>query len=343
MKVLAGDVGGTHARLAVFEGEDEETLSPVRSETLDSGAHSGLVPIVREFLSDGEGSPDAACVAVAGPVRNGVVQLTNLGWELDVRSFADEIGVPGATIINDFDAIAYGIFRLDDRDVEVLQEGEPRPRAPMAIIGAGTGLGQGYLTWHDGRYRIHSSEGGHADFPARTPLEAELRAHLRRIHGHVSSERVVSGPGLQAVYEFLRDTGQAEEREEVRRQIGAGDGPAVISRWGRAGTDELSRRALNLFVSAFGALAGNLALTVLAEGGVWVAGGVAPEIVDALRDGPFMESFRAKGRMRDLMERIPVKVVLNEEVGLLGAASAAALNASGPSTRATPRAAGPPG
>lgn len=323
MKILAGDIGGTHARLALFERADDGSLSPLETETFESSAYAGLVPIVREFLESTGTRPDAACLGIACPIQDGVCRLTNLHWEVDTRTFGRDVGVPGARLINDFDAVGYGLLRLGPDDVEVLQRGTPKERAPMAVIGAGTGLGEGYLTWHDGRYRVHASEGGHVDFAPRTPREAELLAHLRRRWDHVSYERVVSGPGLLTTYEFLRDAGYAPEREEVRREIDAGRGPVAISERARDGTDELSRKTLDIFVAAFGAQAGNLALTVQAEGGLWVAGGIAPDILDELAAGPFLESFRAKGRMEPLMERIPVRVVLNEDVGLLGAASAA--------------------
>lgn len=323
MKVLAGDIGGTHARLALFEREEDGSLSLLEGRRYESPAYPGLVPIVREFLETTGTRPGAACFGVACPIQEGVCRLTNLDWEIDTRTFGRDVGIPDARLINDFDAVGYGLLLLEADDVEILQAGRPKSRAPMAVIGAGTGLGEGYLTWHHGRYHVHASEGGHVDFGPRTPLEADLAAHLRERYGRVSYERIVSGPGLLNIYEFLRDAGYAGESEEVRRELEAGRGSIVISERGRARTDELSRKALEIFVSAFGAQAGNLALTVQAEGGVWVAGGIAPDLLDELRAGPFLESFRAKGRMADLMERIPVRVVLEEKVGLLGAASAA--------------------
>lgn len=323
MRVLAGDIGGTSARFALFEDRDADGLSPVVSRTYQSAAFDGLEPLVREFLAELDGPPDAACLGVACPITDGVCRLPNLGWEVDARTFGDQIGLPGIRLINDFDAIGHGLARLGEEDVAELQEGRPDPDRTIAVVGAGTGLGVGYVTREGTVRRVHSSEGGHVDFAPRGPLEAELLAWLAETHGHVSYERVVSGPGLAAIYRFLRDTGRVPEREAVAREIEAGEAPEVISRHGLAGTDPLSRRALDAFVSVYGAQAGNVALLFQAEGGLYLAGGIAPAILDRLRDGPFMPAFLDKGRMTRLMERIPVRVILNERVGLLGAASAA--------------------
>lgn len=323
MRVLAGDVGGTHARLAVFEMHGDRPVA-VRRRTFRSREYPGLAAIVREFLEEVGDRPEAACFGVACPVTDGSCRLPNLDWEMEASSFAREIGIEGTRLVNDFDAVGHGLECLGEEDVEELQRGEPRERAATALIGAGTGLGHGYLTWHGGRYHVHSSEGGHADFAPRSPLERELLGYLGDRFGRVSWERVLSGPGLVNLYDFLRESGRGTERPEVRREMDREDAARVISLHGLRGTDELCARALDLFVSAYGAQAGNLALAVKAEAGVYVAGGIAPAILEKLRAGAFMEAFRSKGRLSYLLERIPVRVIVNPDVGLLGAAAAAA-------------------
>lgn len=325
MKVLAGDIGATNARLALFEVDPTgaERPAPLVEEVCPSGAFAGLAAAARAFLDAGEVSPEAACFGIPGPVTGDVYRLPNLGWEVREAELAAALGIESLRIINDFDAVGHGLAYLSEDEVAELQAGRPRTRAPIALLGAGTGLGTGYLTWHDGRYRVHSSEGGHADFAPRDPLECELLEWSAARHGRVSWERILSGPGLVDLYRFLRQRGEAPEREAVRREMERDEAARVISSHALAGTDPLCERALELFVSAFGARAGDLALTIQAEGGVYLAGGIAPEILPKLREGPFLEAFRAKGRLSELMERIPVRVILNTDVGLLGAAGAA--------------------
>jgi len=323
-RVLAGDVGGTHARLAVFEvGGGLPRL--VTETVFASGEHDGLESVVAGFLGQTGAKVERACIAVAGPVEDGVYRFPNLGWEIRVDGFGARVGITRVRLINDFEAVGYGIPALEPGHVLTLQRGRPDSRGPLALIGAGTGLGEGYLVWDDGGYVVHASEGGHADFAPGDPTQEALLGHLRRRYGHVSWERVVSGPGLTNIYEFLRDSGAAAETEEVRREMESGEDAAeVISRHGVRGGDLLCSEALRVFVRAFGAQAGNLALTLGATGGVYVAGGIAPKILDFLSDGPFMEAFRGKGRLSELMEEYPVRVVTNDGVGLLGAAAVAA-------------------
>lgn len=331
MIVLAGDVGGTNARLALVAVDpDAPRARIVRDRVRPSDEHGGLAPVVRAFLDEvGEDAPEGACLAVAGPVRDGRARLPNLGWELDARELAAAVGMPGLRLINDFDAVAWGLELLGPDDVAVLQPGSPDPDGVRAVIGAGTGLGEGFVVRSRGRWDVHSSEGGHVDFAPRTPLQCRLWAFLRERHDRVSWERVVSGPGLVAVYEFLREEGVAPEDPDVRRAMEEGDPAPVISRHALRDDDPLSARALDLFIDAYGARAGNLALTVQATGGVWIAGGIAPAILDRLRDGGFIRAFRAKGRMSELVESIPVRVITNTDVGLLGAALAGARAGAG--------------
>lgn len=322
MRVLAGDIGGTHARLSIVEIGDEGWEIQEERE-YDSNAFEGLAPVVRRYRTEVQQEVDTASFGLACPIEDGICRLTNLDWEIDASSFGDEIGIPDARIVNDFNCVGYALRFLGPDDLVELQPGTPREHGPIAVIGAGTGLGQGFLVWHDGRYRVQASEGGHVDLAPRSPLGWELVEHLREKYGHVSYERVVSGPGMVDVYEFLAESGYAEERDVTREEMNERDAAEVISDHGLAGDDPLCVRALDIFVELFGAQAGNLALTVRADGGVYLAGGIAPQITDRLRNGPFLDAFRSKGRMSDLVADVPVWVIVNPRVGLIGAAAAA--------------------
>jgi len=323
MKVLAGDIGGTHARLALVDVTGE-TARILHEGRFPSRSAPGLAPIVRGYLAQTRAAPERACFGIAGPVVDGECRTPNLPWTVSASALAADIGIPHTAIINDFDAAGFGLSRLRPSDLVTLQAGTPVAHGAIALIGAGTGLGEGFLTWDGDRYRVHASEGGHVNFAARNDVEWGLRNSLMDEFGHVSYERVLSGPGLAQLYVHLAATGVAAERAEVRREMEQGDPAAVVSRHGLAGDDPLCVRALDLFASAYGSQAGNLALTVLATGGVYVAGGIAPRIVAKLQDGTFMAAFRSKGRLSDLAARIPVHVIVSPDVGLLGAAVAAA-------------------
>ena len=322
MRVLAGDIGGTHARLAVVD-VDERRVHIVREARYPSSEYPSLAPVVRTFLDAGSDAPERAAFGVAGPVSEGRVSTPNLPWTLDERRLSREIGIPRPRLLNDLDAIARGTARLDASDVVTLQDGTPNEDGTIALIGAGTGLGEAFVV-HDGAApRTHPSEGGHAGFAPRTSLERELLAWLAAELGHVSAERVISGPGLEHIYRFLAEREPAREQRAVRDAVDD-EGAAAISRRGLDGSDALCVQALDIFVGAYGAQAGNLALTVLATGGVFLVGGIAPAIVKKLMDGTFLAAFRDKGRMSDMMQRMPVHVVMNDDVGLYGAAIAAA-------------------
>jgi glucokinase len=322
--VLTGDVGGTHARLAIYEvGEGKPRL--VRESIHDSAAYDGLESVVEDFLRTTGAHVTRACIAVAGPIAGGVYRFPNLGWEIRAQGFGSRVGIPGLRLVNDFEAVGYGIPVLEPDDLATLQEGGPVEHGPIVILGAGTGLGVGYLVWCDGSWSVHASEGGHADFAPADPTQVGLLHRLRARHGHVSWERVVSGHGLAEAYAYLRDTEAAPEGAAVRDALAAGQDPGeVITHHALHGGDALCAGTLDLFVRAFGAQAGNLALTLGATGGVYIAGGIAPKILDRLREGDFLEAFRAKGRLADLMASYPVRVVVEETVGLLGAAVVAA-------------------
>lgn len=323
MRVLAGDIGGTNARLAIVavDGVRARVEREQRSASRDA---PGLAPIVQAFLAETGVTLEAACFGIPGRVIDGVGRPPNLPWTIDERELAAAIGIPHTSIINDFDAVGHGLALLETKDVETLQRGEPVAHGPVALIGAGTGLGESFLTWDAGGYRVHASEGGHAGFAARDDIEWGLHRALQDEFGHVSVERVVSGPGLIAIYRHLVAAGAGVEAGVVRNEMGQQDPAAVIVRHGLAGTDPLCVAALDRFTALLGAEAGDLALTVLATGGVYIAGGIAPRIVARLRTGPFLAAFRAKGRLAAFVARVPVHVVVNPDVGLLGAAAVAA-------------------
>jgi glucokinase len=325
MRVLAGDIGGTNARLAILEvGPGPDAVRPVQEQRYPTQGAPGLAPLVLRFLTDVGTVPERACFGIAGPVVDGECRTPNLPWTVNARALGADIRIPHTEIINDFRAVGYGLARLGPSDLVTLQPGTPDAHGTIALIGAGTGLGEGFLVWDGTRHRVHSSEGGHVNFAARDPLEWGLRNALLDEYGHVSYERVLSGPGLVRLYRYLADTGFAAEQAAVRREMEAEDPAAVVSRHGLAGDDALAVKALDLFASAYGSQAGNLALTVLATGGVYLAGGIAPKIVAKLADGEFLASFCRKGRLSDLAARIPVHVIVSPDVGLIGAAVCAA-------------------
>lgn len=322
MTVLAGDIGGTHARLALVDvGEGRPRVLEERE--YPSAEFAGLAPIVQRFLADVHRAPERAAFGVAGPVVDGAVATPNLPWALDERRLAATIGVRSVRLLNDLDAIARGVFHLGAADVFTLQEGTVVAHGAVAFIGAGTGLGEAFAVWNGVAYRTFASEGGHAGFAPNGPLERELLGALAADRSHVSIERVLSGPGLVSIYRFLAARSPERERQAVRDAI-AREGPAVVSRHALAATDPLCVDALDLFARVYGVTAGNLALTVLATGGVYLVGGIAPAISSKLADGAFLAAFRDKGRLSELMHRIPVHVVMNGDVGLYGAAMAAA-------------------
>ena len=323
MIVLAGDVGGTNARLATVE-LNGHTARVARQNTYPSREYPAFTPIVRRFCEEIESRPDRACFGIACPVVGDDCAAPNLPWTINARKLAEEIEIPRTAIINDFVAVGYGIEMLGPPDLTTLQEGSPTPQGPIALIGAGTGLGQGFLLWEGDRYRVLPSEGGHGDYAPRGELQTGLLGFLRRRFDRVSWERLLSGAGLVNLYNYLLASGQSLELASVRSEMEKEDPAAVIARHGLARTDALSDRALDLFCEILGAQAGNLALTVIATGGVYLAGGIAPRIVERLKSGPFLTAFRDKGRLSGLLSRIPLHVIMNPNVGLLGAAAVAA-------------------
>ena len=321
MRVLAGDVGGTNARLAIVDVAAERAAI-VHEKKYPSRDFAGLAPIVSRFRAEVGEEPDRACFGIACPIVGEVCKAPNLPWTVNARELAAAIGVPRTRIINDFDAVGYGLPLMRGADLITLQEGKAAPRGSIALIGAGTGLGQGYLTWDGDRYRVHSSEGGHADFAPADDLGSDLGRWLRAQYGHASWERVLSGPGLVNVYRFLVAGGGAES-PAVKQEMAKEDPAAVVTRHGLEGSDALCAKALDVFASCFGAQAGNVALAVLASGGVYLAGGIAPRIAAKLKGGAFTAAFRNKGRLSGFLAKLPVHIIVNTNVGLLGAAVAA--------------------
>jgi glucokinase len=300
--ICAGDIGGTNTRLALFTLDGR---GPLRVETYPSAEYEGLAPMLEAFLAANPADVRHACFGVAGPVRDGRSETMNLAWPVDAASLADQLGLDGIALINDVEANAYGVAALTDEDFAVLNEGDPDAVGNAAVISAGTGLGEAGLYWDGERHRPFATEGGHGDFAPRGRLQSEFHDWLAGEHGHVSYERVCSGMGLANIYRFLG--GPEAEPHEI--SAGALDG-----------ADELASRALDLMVSIYGAEAGNMALRLMAVGGVYLGGGIPPKIVSKLFDGSFMQAFTDKGRCASLLEAIPVRVILNDRAALLGAA-----------------------
>jgi glucokinase len=323
--ILAGDIGGTNTRLAFFD-PGQPPMKPVALEVFPSREHAGLEELIEQFLAKHNLPVTSACFGIAGPVRNGQCETPNLPWKVDSHHVAEALHLEKVHLLNDLEANAHGIALLAETDFIVLNAGSPGESGNCALISAGTGLGEAGLLFEEGHYHPFPSEGGHADFAPRNELEIELLRYLLNEHGHVSYERVLSGPGLYNIYRFLRDSGKASEPPELAEAIEHGDPSAAISKSALNGTADISVQALNIFVSVYGAEAGNLALKVMAIGGMFVGGGIAPKIAAKLQDGTFMQAFVTKGRVSPVLESIPVRVITNDLTALLGAARVASLD-----------------
>lgn len=318
-RVLAADVGGTHTRVLLADSDGVQCAA-VREQHYISAAWPDLLPILRDFLAAETAPPQRACLAIAGPITAATsaqrAEVTNLPWSLDSRVLADALGLARITLVNDFAAVGLGVVALHDTDVLTLQDGEPQPLAPRAVLGAGTGLGQALLVRCGEHYEILPTEGGHADFAPQDDLQVDLLRALQRDHGHVSYERLVSGAGLVFIYRFL----QQAQATGTAANLADDGAAAAISAAALAGSDPLAVQALDTFIRIYGAQAGNLALACLPFGGLYVAGGIAPKILVKLREGSFLAAFNAKGRMQSVTRRIPVRVITHPNPGLLGAA-----------------------
>jgi glucokinase len=316
--VLAGDIGGTKTSVALFSVHGDK-LRIEAERNFPSKQYSGLTPILEEFGVHKQ-MIEAACFGIAGPVVDGRVKTTNLPWIIDSQLLCQALKLETVYLLNDLEAAAYGVFTLEDDEFYFLNQGTLHHTGNKALIAAGTGLGQAIL-YDDGRhFRALPSEGGHADFAPRDELEIELLRYLLARFGHVSYERVLSGPGLFNIYRFLKESRGMEEPPWLAKHFAAGDDPgATISQAALAGKAEICVKALDLFVSIYGAEAGNMALRFKSVRGLYVGGGIAPKILQKLKDGTFMRSFIDKGRYTELLAAMPVQVVLNPQAGLRGA------------------------
>lgn len=318
--ILAGDIGGTKANLALVDATGEG-LEVVRERRYETARFDGLDEVAREFLAEGDEPVERACFGVAGPVIGETIELTNAGWSVDRSALRAAIEVERVDFLNDLEATAYGLDALEDDQVEALADGEPRG-VTAGLIAAGTGLGMAIVTHLDGRAFALASEGGHADFAPRNDEEVALWRFLRARHGHVSAERVVSGPGIRAIYDFLEETGREPVPEWLAERLAAAEDPsAAISEAAIGGEAPICERAMTIFVDCYGAAAGDLALTALALKGLYVGGGIAPSVLPLLQDGDrFLRAFREKGRLKELLDPVPVLVVLETRAAVLGAA-----------------------
>ena len=327
--ILSGDIGGTNARLAYFDVRDGQ-LSLVTEQVYPSREHSGLDEIVAKFVASQPQKPDLACFGVAGPVRNGRVEASNLPWIVETSNLARELNLPSTIVINDLEANAWGIPELKEKDLIPLNRGSGAPSGNQAVVAAGTGLGEAGMYWDGRQYRVFASEGGHCDFAPRNELEIDLLRHLSARFGHVSVERIVSGPGLVNVYRFLRDTHRGDEPSWLTEDMTQRDPAAAITAAALSGKSPLAENAVDLWISIYGAEAGNVALKLMATGGVFLGGGIAPRLASRLPGLLFMQAFVSKGRMQRLLETIPVKLIIYDKIALFGAARYALAHAPAP-------------
>jgi glucokinase len=327
--ILAGDIGGTHTRIALFEPSNNK-LRMVLEQVYPSRDHKGLDEILRLFIQQHPSDVNAACFGIAGPIINQVVSTPNLPWVINETQLSQQTGIRQLWLINDLQAHASGVGDLDGADFVALNSAAPQP-GNSALIAAGTGLGEAGLYWDGAVHHAFPCEGGHCDFAPRNDLEVALLQYLMKKFGRVSYERILSGPGLRNIYDFLRDTRVEAETSELKTELAqAADAVPVISQHALNGDSAICVRALGIFVDVYGAEAGNLALKMLATGGLFISGGIAGKILARLQGPEFLEGFTAKGRLKPLMETMPVKVITNDKVGLLGAARYAQLKLSAP-------------
>ena len=316
--ILAGDVGGTKVNLAFYKHEGQN-LIPAGVQSYPSQQFTSLQAVLDALKRDRPETIDAAAFGIAGPVVNDRCKVTNLQWDIDAAELRAQLGVP-VGLLNDMEATAYGMLQLRPEERVVLQKGVVQERAAIGVIAAGTGLGECALVWDGYRYRAMPSEGGHADFAPRNLIESDLLAFLLKRHDHVSCERLLSGSGVHVLYEFLLERSRKAAPVWLKEEMAKEDPAAVVSRAAMAGKDPTCREALDLFVRIYGSEAGNIALKFLARGGVYVGGGIAPKILASMTSGAFVDAFNAKGRFVDFMKQIPVVVITNDRIALVGAA-----------------------
>lgn len=320
--LLAGDIGGTNARLRLYDLGGAEILEEA---TLPSAKAKSLEDLLLPYLEKRKIEVRVAVLGLAGPVKGGVAKTTNLPWIVSERRLSQKLGIGKVRLINDLTAIALGCARMPPGDFEMLHEGKPTKKANLAVIAAGTGLGEALLVWDGEGYVPCASEGGHSSFAPRTLKEADLLAYMRHRTpgGHVSVERIVSGPGLGSIYDYLLTLPGREEPASVTKRLAKGDRNAAITELGLSGASEVAREALELFANAYGAEAGNLVLKGLALSGLYIAGNIAKAVLPSHREA-FLQGMFDKGRMQPLLEDVPVAIVLDERAGLAGAGHLAA-------------------
>ena len=322
--ILAGDIGGTKVNLASFDPENPK-LAPENLGTYSSHEYASLEAMARRFVADHSAKLEYGCFGVAGPVRKGRAEVTNLPWIVDAQELMRAFNLKQVWLINDLEANAHGIAGLGPEDLVVLNQGDREAIGNAAIIAAGTGLGEAGLFWDGNHHLPIASEGGHAEFAPRTDVDMELLRYLRTRFGQVSWEHVLSGPGSFNIYQFLRDTGRGKEPAWLAEEFRKVDPPIAITRAALDGKCELCSQTLDLLVRYYGMEAANLGLKMLATAGVYVGGGIAPRIIRKIQDGSFLKSFVGEGRMKNLLSAMPVRVIMNDKTALIGAARYAAL------------------
>lgn len=319
-KLLAGDVGATKTILGIYAAE-QGAREPLAEATFSSSHYPSLGALVSAFLAEANLEVQDAVFGVAGPVIDGQTTISNLSWRIEQGELKEALRLRSVILINDVESAAQGVPLLQPADLETLNKGEPVKDGTKAVIAPGTGLGEAFLTWDGTRYQAHASEGGHADFASTNLLEDDLVQQLRDQWGHVSYERICSGKGIPYIYAYLRESGYAEEPAWLAQELTDTDDPtALIVTAALDNKAQLCIDTLRLFVSILGAEAGNLALKVMAMGGVYLGGGIPLRIISVLKKGTFMEAFCRKGRLSELMSRIAVYVILEPRVALIGAA-----------------------
>jgi glucokinase len=317
---LAGDIGGTKTNLAIFAYQDQR-LKILKNASYPSRGHATLTEIVKHFLGTEYGSIQHACFGVAGPVQGGVVRVTNLPWTVDAAALQMELGFQRVSLLNDLEANAYGIYTLETHELLPLNpQGDPHQVGHRALIAAGTGLGEAGMMWDGVAHRPFASEGGHASFAPNDSEGDELLSYLRKDYGHVSWERVLSGMGMGNLYRFFRQRSGTPEPDWLTEQFRTGDLGAVVSQAAMKNLDPVCVETLNCFTRNYGAEAGNLALKMLALGGVYIGGGIAPKMLPMMQSATFLDAFYHKGRLSPLLQTIPVYVILNDKTALQGAA-----------------------
>lgn len=321
--LLAGDVGGTKTNLALFKSDGNQAAL-LHEAQYKSNDYKNLIELTDTFLRNAPSFPGSMCFGVAGPVLNGVAKLSNINWEIKSDEISGHFKIKNVHLINDLEANAYGLAMLNEKDVVTIHPGDVAARGNAAVIAPGTGLGEAGLYWDGNYYHPFATEGGHSDFAARDEFDFDLYNFLHQQFGHVSWERVICGPGIVNIYQFLRDKKKIDEPVWLKEEIAKGDAPAVISR--HVSDSEICKETLQIFIRLLAYESANLVLKLKATGGLYIGGGIAPQIVSLFENNAFYSSFCQSGRLNFLLEKVPVKIILNPRTALLGAAFYAATN-----------------